>query len=350
MKANDGPHRGTAGAGGSAKDGDQNPTPLPPRDPKDLDWLRGVMNSIEMPDKAMKRILKQLHRLDDGVTKKVEDDAQGAVVTPTAAAGSSGEESEEPMTSEELVDMLLSGPLDELQESVEDLNFAVEFQLMKGPETVLYKLDGPTARSNAELRTVLFLTIAHASQNLPDLQDSFSKLEWARQVVPMLRDETDPAAAAANILACSSMCRGSAKASGEFVNAGGFDALFAVLSRNVALFDAGKKNEVDVKSCLRGIRLLDYFLQGRVSSSQILEKVATFTLPLVVVGEEEETLSQEDLRVTATEYMLTFFSLLGADMQVRAKAVCQEKILPGLLSIQEADLSPEQKKLLEHIN
>jgi len=352
MRANDGPHRGAGPQPAEGEEGavatTQADSPLPPRDPKDLEWLKTVMESLEMPDKQMKRLLKQLHRLDADSTPKVNLDEKkiqpGSAQKP--AEQKKSEEPEETMSNDEIIDMLLDGVLDEINDCVEDLNFAKEFELMKGCEVVLYKLDGPSAKAEAELRTQLLLIIAHASQNLPDLQESFSKLQWARQLVPMLKEETNAAAAAANIMACSSMCRGSAKASGEFVNAGGFDALHTILSRSVAQIEAGNKDKVEVKPCLRGIRLLHYFVLGKVSSTQILEKVAMLTLPLVPLG--EETPAQEDLRKTATEYLMTFFKVLGGNeqMQVAAKKMCREKLTAGLEQLGEANWPEDMKQMV----
>ena len=283
MRANDGPRQ-------------ERTEPLPPRDPADLEWLRQAMESVEMPEKTIKRILTSLHELDKGYAAPRGATAATAVSpasgpgnasaapppmleAPPAAARTGPEEAPTPANVDpnenkrtapwhppaeqtaEAIDKLIE-ELEELNDLVEDLNYAKEFELMKGCEVVLYKLASPTPLGNAELRKQLLLVIAHASQNLEHLQDSFTKLKWAAQLVPMLRAESDAGCRAANILACSALCRGHPQASGEFVNAGGFAVLEGIIANH---------HDEDPKSVARALRLVQYFAENKVSSATMID-------------------------------------------------------------------------------
>lgn len=298
MRANDGP------SGEHASE-------LPHRDPEDLRWLRSAMEAVEMPDKTIKRILEKLLNLDkdfhpalplrmkptpsqpvptsssattsattNGNTTTLALGAPAPALMALPPPASTSAPAPEPATApapappaattsvqppkpadDAFLDELFP-MLEELQDLVEDLNCAKEFQLMNGCAIVLAKLQSITAAVNSELRRTLLMIIAHASQNLDDLQETFTQLNWVNILVPLLRAESDPSVRAACILACSNLCRGSfAKSGAAFINGGGFEVLESLVRAH---------SDDDPKTVGRALRLAHHFAEHKITSSSML--------------------------------------------------------------------------------
>lgn len=375
MRANDGP------SGSGEHSGE-----VPQRDPEDLKWLRSAMESVEMPDKTIKRILEKLLNLDKDfhpalpLRMKPTSATSASTSTGPATNGSSAplalgapapalmalppaastqpaptSEQQERASASSIAQTTTAAPpaatvtapppkpaddafldelfpmLEELQDVVEDLNCAKEFQLMNGCAIVLAKLQSITSAVNAELRRTLLMIIAHASQNLDDLQETFTQLNWVNILVPLLRAEADPSVRAACILACSNLCRGSfAKSGAAFINGGGFEVLETLVRTH---------SDDDPKTVGRALRLAHHFADHRITSSSML------TLALPLCRHEKEVVASAAAGylhscLQATKDNATAFGNLKQELR--------EKLESTLSSWRraEGELADEQRELL----
>jgi hypothetical protein len=215
--ADDGP-RNAAGAQPLAKR----------RDPADLQWLREALESVEAPEKIVQKLLIIIGKDDT--------------------------------TADELMNAL-----EELSDTVEDMNWAIEFMLMNGHTIVLRLLESnPRAKSSAEVRRLLAMIVAHACQQNDKVQKAFNDAKWADVLVPLTRNEDDLAALAALLHACSCMCRECDEGSAAFLAAGGIEMLQKLLSPQCA-------DKINEKIANRVLFLVGYFSRIGVSSAELIE-------------------------------------------------------------------------------
>jgi predicted protein tyrosine phosphatase len=214
---------------------EQNRPPLPPRDPEDLKWLREALESVESPERRIKKILSD--------------------VLETAVSG--GAEPERALVE----------ALEELSDMVEDINWATEFLLMKGPAIVIDKLRSDEAKKSDDVRRLLAMVIAHAAQQNAKVQEEFNALNWAEVLLPMIRVEQSKPVLAALLHACSCMCRDSVPSSAEFLNAGGLELLQSILSPQ-------ESHRINDRIAQRVLFLVEYFAHIGVSSVQLAERTA----------------------------------------------------------------------------
>lgn len=213
---------------------------LPQRDPAELKWLREALESIEAPERTVKRCLEVL------------------------------------LTESATIDSIVE-TLEELSDVVEDLNWAVEFALMNGHVVVLRMLESdPRARQSAEVRRLLAMVVAHACQQNDKVQTAFNQSKWADVIVPLTKREEDKQALAALLHACSCMCRECDAGSAAFLGAGGIELLTRLLSPEMA-------SKVNEKIANRVLFLVSYFSQIGVSSEALIENLCT----KVVLGTTE---------------------------------------------------------------
>jgi hypothetical protein len=201
----------------------------PARSAEDLQWLRDAIQSVEAPERTVKRLL----------------------TTIVDAADVSDE---------------LLAALEDLSDTVEDLNWAVEFSLMKGQVVVLRALESPLAAKSSDVRRLLAMIMAHAVQQNDVVQKCFSSAKWADIVLPKAVSEEDPQVLAALLHACSCMCREYEAGALEFVAAGGMRLLEALLQH-----DNVRSTEKVVQ---RALFLVQYFADVGVSSEQLIRALA----------------------------------------------------------------------------
>lgn len=203
---------------------------LPKRSPEELQWLREALAAVEAPDRIVKRLLEQLMKMEHNELE--ESDAIEA--------------------------------LEELSDTVEDINWAVEFSLMKGHVLMIRLLDSSElARKSAAVRTQIGLVIAHAAQQNEKVQAAFGEAKWAEVLVPALKRETDKTALAALLHACSCMCRECDDGTAAFIAQGGAD----VLNR---LLDPSQSDMVNEKILQRILFLVMYLAQVGISSESLI--------------------------------------------------------------------------------
>ena len=233
---NDGPREGTA------------PSALPQRSAEELQWLREALAAVEAPDRVVKRLLEQLMKVE----------------------------------SNELDEASAIEALEELSDTVEDINWAVEFALMKGHLLMIRLLDiSELARKSAAVRTQIGLVIAHASQQNEKVQAAFGEAKWAEVLVPALTRETDKSALAALLHACSCMCRECDEGTAAFIAQGGAN----VLNR---LLDPAQADTVNEKIIQRILFLVLYLAQVGISSESLIQstvaQVASSSEPVSIAA------------------------------------------------------------------
>jgi hypothetical protein len=198
----------------------------PQRSAEDLRWLREAIQAVEAPERLVKRLLTTV------------------------------------VDAEEATDALL-GDLAELSDTVEDMNWAVEFVLMKGHVVVLKAFAKPFVDKSPEVRRLLALIVAHASQQNEQVQKSFIDAKWAEVFVPLVAQEDDPQVLAALLHACSCMCRECDEGSKGFITGGGLRVLEAMLQ-------APDASRVTAKVVQRTLFLVQYFATVGISSEALL--------------------------------------------------------------------------------
>jgi hypothetical protein len=198
----------------------------PQRSAEDLQWLREAIQSVEAPERTVKRLLT-------------------SIVDATDA------------TDELLADM------EELSDTVEDMNWAIEFSLMKGHVVVLKALEKPFVSKSSDSRRLLAMIIAHAAQQNDQVQQRFNEAKWADVLVPLVAQEEDPQVLAALLHACSCMCRECDEGSKAFITSGGLRVLEALLEAS----DSAKATDKVVQ---RTLFLVQYFAVVGVSSERLL--------------------------------------------------------------------------------
>ena len=208
----------------------------PPASKEDLQWLKEAMKNVEMPDKMMKRFLDAIRKPD--------------------------------ATADEFVNAL-----EQISDHVEDLNFAVEFVLMDGHTTVLQFLadkDNTLIADDPEIRRLLALTIAHASQQNEMVQDAFNKAEWASVIVPAMIAEKEKGPRAALLHACSCMCRECENGSAAFLKAGGLELLHEIVHPLTGPY--GDPESINnEKIIMRALFLIQHFAMQGISSTALID-------------------------------------------------------------------------------
>lgn len=183
-------------------EGDTTTAPVVPSDrqPGDYEWLRNVFSSIESPERTLKRLLDALDKED--------------------------------ITEDTMVETL-----EEISDMVEDINWAAEFALMKGPARVVSiaaddppgRTAGAIAASSAEVRRQLYMVIAHSAQLNESVQETYRQANWEVVLIPRLKSEDNCTALEAMLQACSALCRNCPPNTLLFLNNGGMEAITSVL-------------------------------------------------------------------------------------------------------------------------
>lgn len=165
----------------------------PQRSEEERRWLREALESVEAPERQIKRLLAAVARDDIA-----EEDCVAA--------------------------------LEELAELVEDINWAVEFSLMNGHNVMLGLLrGGGVAAGSAGVRRAAALVIAHASQLNEQVQRRFEEARWHEVLLPLLSEERSPATLAAFLHSCSCLCRDYTPNALLFGEGGGLEVITELL-------------------------------------------------------------------------------------------------------------------------
>ena len=166
----------------------------------------------------------------------------------------------------EVSDELIAA-LEELSDTVEDINWATEFSLMNGHIVVLEALGKPIVDKSSDTRRLLAMIIAHASQQNSNVQQCFNSANWTSVVLPRLAREEDPQALAALLHACSCMCRECDEGSKAFITSGGMRLLESLLQSD----NSARATEKVVQ---RTLFLVQYFALVGVSSEALITSTA----------------------------------------------------------------------------
>ncbi|KEG14372.1 hypothetical protein DQ04_00501120 [Trypanosoma grayi] len=163
------------------------------RNPEDMQWLKEALQSVEAPERQVRRLLDTVARDD---------------ITEDACAEA----------------------LEELSDLVEDINWAIEFSLMNGHKTILDLLQkGKLAAESAKVRQNAAMVIAHAAQLNERVQNCFEEAQWQNVLVPLLEKEESSAVLAALLHSCSCLCRSYAPNAHLFCRAGGVELVKVLL-------------------------------------------------------------------------------------------------------------------------
>lgn len=272
-----------------ADDGPRDPNAIPRRDPAELEWLKKALHSVETPDETSKRLLLKLASSECTVE-------EGIAV------------------------------LEELQELVEDINLATEFNLLNGPRQILGLL---SATNNERVRGLCAQLIAHATQNHQALQKAFLSLGVWDVILPLLGTESCADSRCHMILLISSMCRGSRECTSSFVRAGGLDVLLAALSHN----------QDDRRSVLRGLRVFECIADMDIAL--LGPAVVRFCCTVC-----KDAAAHVDARTSAARVLIHVLDEKSTPLPLQG-AVKEDirPALPELLSVHEEDFASEVKAL-----
>jgi len=189
---------------------------------------------------------------------------------------------------------------------------------MKGHDVVLRSFAKPLATQHTDIRRVLAMIVAHASQQNARVQQCFNESGWATVIVPMLLAEKDPSALAALLHACSCLCRECDSASKLFITSGGIVALEEILRSTNA-------ERVTPKILQRVLFFVEYLAQAGISSEALITATATHL-----------SSSSSDVSVAAAS---TINAVGAKDISV-VKTLVKPLLNQGFLSsITEADAS-----------
>ncbi|CCW60556.1 unnamed protein product [Phytomonas sp. EM1] len=209
------------------------------RNPKDYEWLREALASVESPERQVKRLLDTVEKPD--VSK----------------------------------DEMISA-LEELSDLVEDINWATEFALMGGPKRMLILLQNLDkngserfAEGASEVRAALASIVSHSSQQHGRVQQCFADAKWADVIVPMLLKEESPTTLAALLHACSCLCRNFEPNTISFLQHGGMEVLTSLLQRKRQPRIVG--DPIDNKILGRIFFFVAYLASTGVSSEKIIK-------------------------------------------------------------------------------
>lgn len=257
--------------------------PRPVRDPEDYKFLRLAMEHMEYPEKTLKKLL-------DFANKTF------ASSHPNQSAATS--ESIDGVPKEE-VERQLKECLEQIDELVEDLNLAVEYRLMQGPQATLTWLRSRWTAEQPTLRSLCARIVAHSSQNDSDVIAAFEG--WEKVLLPILTHETDFAARADFLLALGSLCRGNDASTGTFLLNDGLLVVERIVERirgdaehhhgcvtdeGAAVGSSGHNGTMastrpprDARSLRRAVKLLSYFVEAvGVATSSVLTVLCALLL------------------------------------------------------------------------
>ncbi|CAD2215716.1 hypothetical protein AGDE_04157 [Angomonas deanei] len=301
------------------------------RRPEDYEWLREAMQSVESPERKVKRLLKTIEAIH------FEKGDENVILLEKGGNPNkeNKQEGETRVITED--DVLLA--LEELSDMVEDINWASEFDLMDGPQRVLNLLKPLVEPSHSEggeeyfyaadTEALYFLCmlIAHSAQLNEKLQATYHRLQWTDVLVPLLAPDrclppqekenkkktssfaTSWPVVAALLHACSCLCRDCPANALLWVERGGFATMVSLcvtlrerfFSESSTFANLREKTQV-VKIIKRIFFLVAYLAEEGISSEVLLHAVVDITggasaalqRPSSSSSEEEEE-EKEDL-------------------------------------------------------
>eukprot|EP00758_Cryptobia_borreli_P002849 Tbor_TRINITY_DN3340_c0_g1::TRINITY_DN3340_c0_g1_i1::g.23555::m.23555 len=336
----------------SLDNGPKQPTEQPPRSLEDIAWLKEALQSVEAPDKTMKKKLGILKRcvklpstmgkisssatplmLSAGPSKSIHTSSRACDTVnvsecPTETSTPPQQLKEDYPEKDELI-----SSLEYLECELEDINMSTEFCLMDGPAIMLELLrvtafdtqnsDGNPAAADAEVRYLVAMCIAHATQQHPKAQECFVALSWESVVVPMLALEVgeiyngftraskgevvtgnkgnvtvDTIAALIHI--CSCMSRECDHGSRGFITNGGLDIINFILTTTPNVNSSSGSSGIDKqlsgpfpcymlctpKIVKRLLFLVEYFASIGISNTAIIVNLCDMTGVIALDGTE----------------------------------------------------------------
>ncbi|CCW66623.1 unnamed protein product [Phytomonas sp. Hart1] len=212
---------------------------VPGRNPKDYEWLREALASVESPERQVKRLLDTVEKPD--------------------------------ISKDEIINAL-----EELSDLVEDINWATEFALMGGSKRILILLQSLEknglerfAEGTSEVRAALASIVSHSSQQHGRVQQCFADAKWADIIIPMLLKEESPTTLAALLHACSCLCRNFELNTVSFLQHNGMEVLTSLLQRKRQPRIVG--DPIDNKILARIFFFVAYLASTGVSSEKLIK-------------------------------------------------------------------------------